>query len=277
MKLFKKVAIVGAGLIGGSIGLALKKYGLADEVVGVTRHKKNLLLAKKRKAIDRGSVSLDIIRDADLVILATPVNTIIKLAPAVSRIVCGDCIITDVGSTKKEIVLALEKLFPRYIGSHPLAGSEKRSVSHAHADIFKDTLCILTTTKNSDRRALNLLKIFWGKLGARRFILSPEAHDKILSFVSHLPHAAAFSLIAAVPREFLKFSSAGLRDTTRIAASDSELWADILLSNSKNISQAITLFQGKLSGLNEAIRSKDRNRLIKILKAAKDKREAINS
>lgn len=274
-RLFNKVVIVGTGLIGGSIALALKKNRLANEVIGVSRHKKSLLLAKRKGAIDRGSVSLGIIKGADLLILATPVNTIINLAPKISRIVGRDCIVSDVGSTKEEIVSRLEKIFPNYAGSHPLAGSEKRGIINAHPDLFKDSLCILTPTRNTNKKALNRLSLLWRRLGARTALLSPQAHDKILSFVSHLPHIVAFSLIGIIPRQYLRFASSGLKDTTRIAASEGELWADILLSNRKNIIKAIELLQANMSRIKSAIQKKDKKRSASIIKKAKIKREIL--
>lgn len=275
MRLFNKVAIVGTGLIGGSVALAIRKKRLAKEVIGVSRHKKSILLAKRIGAIDRGSQRLDIIKDADLVILATPVNTIMDLAPLISKIIAKECIITDVGSTKKEIVFKLSKIFPGYVGSHPLAGSEKRGVVNAHPGIFKDSLCILTPVKNTNKRALGKIKTLWRHLGAKTVLLSPSGHDRILSFISHLPHVAAFSLIGIIPKEYLSFASTGLGDTTRIAASDSELWADILLSNRKNIIKNIGLLQDSLSLIKLAVQKKDRKRLRLILKEAKEKRETL--
>jgi prephenate dehydrogenase len=275
MKLFNKVAIVGVGLIGGSIALALRKQGLCARVVGVSRHKKSLLLAKKMHAINKGSQELNIIKGADLVILATPVKKIISLAPLISNIIKKDCLVTDVGSTKEEITKSLTKIFPYYVGSHPLAGSEKRGIINAHPDIFKGSLCILTPTKNTSRMALNKLKLFWNKLGARAVLLSPATHDKILSFVSHLPHIVAFSLIGIVPKEFFRFASSGLKDTTRIAASDRELWTDIFLSNRKNTVEAIELFKRHLSRIKSAIKKGDKKILSKILKEAKNKRDNL--
>jgi prephenate dehydrogenase len=154
MRLFNKVAIVGVGLIGGSLALAIKKRGLAKEVIGVSRRKKTLLLARQRGMIDRGSQDLNIIKDVDLVILAAPVETIIKTAQEVSKIVGPDCIVIDVGSTKEQIVFKLEKLFKHFVGSHPLAGSEKRGVSNACDEIFNNSLCILTPTKHTAASAL---------------------------------------------------------------------------------------------------------------------------
>ena len=275
MRLFNKVAIIGVGLIGGSIALALKNKKLVNEVIGVSRLKKSLLLAKKRRAIDKGSQSLDIVKDADLVIFATPVKTIINLAPMISKIVSKDCIVTDVGSTKKVIVSKLEKIFPNFLGSHPLAGSEKRSIINAELNMFNGTQCILTPTKRTTSKALNKIKALWANLGANVIMLSPETHDKILSFTSHLPHVFAFSLIGIVPKEYLKFASTGLRDTTRIATSDPKLWADILLSNRQNLVKNIGLLQNKLSKMKLALQKKDHNFLNLILKQAKEKRDSL--
>jgi len=275
MKLFNKVAIIGTGLIGGSIGLAIKRKRLAKEIVGFSRRKKNLLLAVKRGAINRGSGKLDIVRDADLVILATPVNSIINLAPRIANIIRKDCIVTDVGSTKSKIVSCLVKIFPNYVGSHPLAGSQKSSIVNANPDIFKDSICILTPVRNTNSNTLNKMNLFWRQLGASTILLTPSTHDKILSFVSHLPHVVAFSLMGVIPCKYLKFASAGLKDTTRIAASDSQAWADILLSNQKNILKTIGLLQSSLARMKLTVTRQDRDALIKILKQAKLRRNIL--
>jgi len=275
MSMFRKVAIIGVGLIGGSIGLAIKKKKLAKTIAGVSRHKESLSAAKKKGAIDSGSCSLDIIKGADLVILATPVNTIIELAPKIACLVSKDCLVTDVGSTKEEVNKRLSGIFPNYLGSHPLAGSEKRGVANARADLFRGSLCILTPLQNTNRRGIEKIKLLWRSFGARVILLSPVEHDKILSFVSHLAHIAAFSLIAAVPGEYFKFASSGLKDTTRIAASESELWADIFLSNRRNILEAMNLLEGDLSRIREAIAKKDKRGLAAILQHAAKKRKAL--
>lgn len=275
MKLFNKVAIIGTGLIGGSLALAIKKKQLAREVVGVSRRRSSLLSARKRGAIDRGSLKLEIVKGADLLIFATPVNKIISLAPLVSKIISKDCIVTDVGSTKASIVLCLEKTFSNYVGSHPLAGSEKRGMINATANIFQDSLCILTPTRNTNRTALIKLRQLWKQLGARTVLLSPASHDTVLSFVSHLPHVAAFSLIGIIPGKFLRHASASLKDTTRIAGSESELWVDIFLHNRRNILRSIKLLEDSVSDIKKAIQKKDREKLALILKKAKAKRELL--
>lgn len=275
MRPFNKVAIIGTGLIGGSLALAIKKKRLAYQIIGVSRHKSTLIRARKIHAIDKGSQHINIIKDADLVILATPVKTIFNLAGAVRKLVQQDCIVTDVGSTKSEIVSKLSEIFPNYVGSHPLAGSEKRGITNADADMFKNSLCILTPTKNTSAKAIKKIEKLWKKLGARVVSLSPHTHDRILSFVSHLPHAIAFSLMGIIPKKYLNFGAMGLKDTTRLALSDSRLWADIFLSNRQNILKSIESFQHNLSRIKSAISRKDEKALIKILKKAKARREIL--
>ncbi len=275
MKLFNKIAIVGVGLIGGSLGLAIKKKGLAHQVIGVSRQRKTLRAALRNRAIDIASQDIGIVKDADLIILAAPVDTIIALALKIAKIAREDCLVTDVGSTKGEIVSKLEKVFPHYLGSHPLAGSEKKGVVNACAKMFNNSLCILTPTRATRSAVLNKIKRFWQAVGARTVNLAPDKHDRILSFISHLPHIAAFSLIGAVPRQHLKLASGGLKDTTRIAYSDAGLWADIFLSNRRNILKAIAAFQQELAGIKSAVARKDKKSLLGILKKAKTKRELL--
>jgi prephenate dehydrogenase len=275
MRLFNKVAIIGTGLIGGSMALAIKKKCLAHQIIGVSRHKNTLIWGKKSHLIDKGSQDLSIIKDADLVVLATPVNTILKLAGIILKFIRKASIVTDVGSTKCEIVSKLSKIFPNYVGSHPLAGSEKRGLVNASTDIFKNSLCILTPAENTSPKALKKIKNLWNRLGARVIFLSPDTHDRILSFVSHLPHVIAFSLIDIVPDKYLKFGATGLKDTTRIALSDSRLWVDILLSNRENMLKSIEHFENNLSRIKSAINKRDERTLIKILKKAKGKREIL--
>jgi len=275
MKLFKKVAIVGTGLIGGSLGMVIKRNHLADQVVGVSRHKRNIVLAKKMGAIDSGSQSLEIIRGADLLILATPIDTIISQAPRISKLVKAGCIVTDVGSTKEKIVSSLTRVFPRFVGTHPMAGSEKRSIINANPNLFKGSLCILTKTNKTDQLAFVKIMGLWKRLGARLLILSPKEHDKALGFVSHLPHLIAFSLINSIPDKNLKFASGGLKDTTRIAASDSEIWSEIFFSNRKNILNDISLFEKQVSRIKSALQKSNKKPLKSILKQAKTKRDNL--
>lgn len=275
MKLFDKIAIIGTGLIGGSLALAIKKKGLAGEVIGVSRKESTLLSAKRIGAIDRGSRELSIIKGADLIVLAVPVDTIINLAPRVLRFIDRDCIVTDVGSTKEKIVSSLDKIFPNYVGAHPLAGSEKRGVLNASAGIFRDSLCILTPTTKSACAAVKKINLLWKRVGARTVYLTPKMHDRVLAFTSHLPHIIAFSLITAIPDKYLPLSSTGLRDTTRIAASDNEIWEEIILSNKEQIINSISAFEGSLSRIKIAIQRKDKKALTSFLMQAKRKRDVL--
>lgn len=275
MKLFNKVAIVGTGLIGGSIALDIKKRRLANTVVGTSRHKHNLLLAKQSGAIDMGSLDISIIKNADLVILATPIKTILALSPRIAKLIGSHCIVTDVGSTKNEIVASLTKIFPRFVGSHPLAGSEKRGIMNATVGMFKNSHCIVTPLKETDPQALKKIKKLWESLGSKVILQDPKTHDTLLSYLSHLPHIVAFSLITTIPDAALKFAPSSLKDTTRIAASDSTLWADIFLSNRKDILKSIKLFEGNLKRLYAAIKKNNKTRLANLLEHARQKRGSL--
>lgn len=276
MRLFNKAVIVGTGLIGGSIGLAMKKASVAKEIVGMSRRKESLSLAKKIGAVDAVSCDIRIVKDADLVIFALPPDVILDLAPKFSQFTKDDCIIFDVASAKEAIVAKLDKLFPNYLGTHPLAGSEKQGVKYSDADMFQNSVCILTPTKNTDRLTLQKVRRLWLKIGAKVINLSAQKHDKILSFVSHLPHITAFSLVNSVRPEYLKFASGSFKDVTRVAASGSLLWGEIFLSNQRNLLSAIELFQDNLERIKSAIKNKDKLALGKILEKARQKRISLN-
>jgi len=275
MRMFNKVVIFGTGLIGGSLGFALKRKGLARQITGFSRHKRNAELARKVGAIDRVAVSLDQVQDADLVILAAPVEAIINIAPELAKRLKKGCLVIDVGSTKEKIVSGLSRIIPDFVGCHPLAGSEKKGILNAQLDIFTGSICIITPASNTKRSALNKARSLWRKLGTRLLIMPAPRHDRILAFTSHLPHTVAFSLIGSIPDKFLKVSSGGLADTTRIAGSDETLWSQIFLSNRKNLLSSISSFQTKLAGFKLALVNKDAKRLKQILAAARKKREKL--
>ncbi len=275
MKMFKKVVIFGTGLIGGSLGLAIKRKHLAKQVIGFSRHKKNAKLAIEIGAIDRIGVSLKEAQDADLVILATPINSIMEIALKIVKNLRKDCIVMDVGSTKEKIVSRLSTLIPNFVGCHPLAGSEKQGVLNARGNIFTGSICIITPIAKTKKNILNKIKLLWAKLGTQVIILGPARHDQILAFTSHLPHIIAFSLIGSMPDKFLNISSSGLRDATRISGSDALLWSEIFLSNQKNLLASISSFQVELTALKLALKNGDIKRLRKILSAAKEKRERL--
>ncbi len=275
MKMFNKVVIIGTGLIGGSLGLDLRKRHLAAQVIGLSRRKGNANLAKKNGAIDSVALSLDVVKDADLVILAAPVDAIVDLAAKIANNLKKDCIVIDVGSSKEKIVSKLDALIPNFIGCHPLAGSEKRGAANLKAGIFRGSICVITPTPKTAKKTLKKIKLLWQKLGAAVVILSAKKHDQILAFSSHLPHAVAFSLIGSIPDQFLSLSSGGLKDTTRIAASDANLWSQIFLSNRGNLLAAFSSFQIKLDALKLVLKNKNKKLLTKILESAAKKRKKL--
>ena len=275
MKMFNKVVIIGTGLIGGSVGIALRKKHLAKEIIGFSRKKANASLAKKTGAIDTVGKSLDLVADADLIILATPVDSIIELASKISKNIKKDCVVIDVGSTKEMIVAKLSRLMPNFVGCHPLAGSEKKGIINIQTNIFEGCVCIVTPTYKTNRKILNKVMLFWKGLGAKVVVLSAKKHDQILASTSHLPHAIAFSLIGSVPQKFFNLSSGGLKDTTRIAASDAHLWSQIFFSNRRNLLTALAFFQAKVNALTLALKNNDKKLLTKILKISQNKRNKL--
>ncbi|MBF0594444.1 MAG: prephenate dehydrogenase/arogenate dehydrogenase family protein [Candidatus Omnitrophica bacterium] len=278
--LFRKVVILGTGLIGGSVGLALKKNELAAKIVGTSRHEASLKTALTMKAIDEAEMDLHkAIAGADLVILAAPAKVILENIKDIARHLRRDCIVTDVGSTKGLIVAAAEKHFPPhvlFVGSHPMAGSEKSGVANASADLLKGASVIMTPTAKTNKLAKDKVKHLWTKLGADVKVMDPDKHDEVMAFVSHLPHLTAFALMRAIPDEVLGFGSTGLKDTTRIAASSSKMWGDICFSNYRNVLKSIDEMAKSLAELRRAIVDKDEATLTQYLNQAKVKRESLD-
>jgi len=276
--LFKKITIIGVGLIGGSLGMAIKKHKLARQVVGFSQKHSSLVTAMQSKAIDVASHDLrKALHNADLVILSTPVNTIINLLPKISRYLRRGCIVTDVGSTKTLIVEAAEKHLPGgfFIGSHPLAGSEKKGAGFASAELFDNSVCILTPTDKVNRGAKEKVQTFWTRLGTTVKVLSPEEHDKILAYISHLPHLLAYGLMGSIPPGYLEFAATGLKDTTRIASSSPQMWNDICLANAKPLLGAVDELVKNLAVLRKAISNREEKTLTEYFQKSKEKRDGI--
>jgi len=276
MALFKQISIIGVGLIGGSLAKSIKKNKLANCVTGYFRNKKKLRKAIKNKTVDKGSSDLTkAVAGSDLIILALPINKILEFLPEIKRAAKENSIVTDVGSIKTKITNLTDYLNCNFVGSHPLAGSEKRGAEFSRADLFKNSLTILTVTPKTRKQSLSKVKRFWHKLDSKTITTTPQHHDSILSLTSHLPHLISFGLINAIPNSFLQFSGSGLRDTTRIAKSDALLWSEIFLNNKTNMLKAISLFETELNGLKKSIRSNKKSSLIKLLILAKNKREKL--
>ncbi|MBN1869345.1 MAG: prephenate dehydrogenase [Candidatus Omnitrophica bacterium] len=278
--LFKRVTIIGVGLMGGSLGMAIKKHGLAHEVIGLSHRQAALDEAVKIGAID--TPCLDVrkaVSNADLVILATPVESIIKLFSTINPYLKRGCLITDVGSAKARIVENGEKLLSvpsSFVGSHPMAGSEKKGVANAADNLFEGSVCIMTPTEKTNQVARQKIKLFWTKLGMGVKLLSPEEHDEILAYVSHLPHLLAYGLISGIPENFLEYASTGLKDTSRVAASSPKMWSDICIANSKNVLKALDQCVEYLAHFRKAIVSQDQKSLLQYFTQAQEKRTKLS-
>ncbi|OQA91624.1 MAG: prephenate dehydrogenase [Elusimicrobia bacterium ADurb.Bin231] len=277
-----KVSIIGVGLIGGSIGLAIKRSGLKDVcITGVGRNIKNLKIAQKLKAVD--SITTDLqkgVSSADVVFVCVPLSSMVGITQKVIMFSKPGAVITDVGSVKGFVVSEIEKFIKKsrmdasqiryFVGGHPIAGSEKTSVRYSSSDLFKNAAVILTPAKLTDTKALNLIKMIWASLGAFIKIMSPERHDRVVAYTSHLPHVVAFALVKTV--NHFEFSGSSFRDTTRIVSSDPEMWADIIFNNRKNVLPAVKDFRKMLSVIEK---SGSRDELLKIFKKTKMKRDKL--
>lgn len=273
-----RVAIVGLGLIGGSLGLALRRRRLA-QVIGVSRRPATLRQAKRLGAIDSGTALLrEAVAGADLVVLAAPVDAIETLGRHAARFMRSGSVLTDVGSSKAQIVQALGRSMPRgvaFAGAHPLAGSERRGIEAARADLFDGSICVITPTRRTPRRAREAVTRLWKPLVRRVVTMDPARHDRLLAAVSHVPHVLAFSLMRATPREALAIAPRSFLDATRVAQSDPDLWDDILLSNRAAITAAMSRFEREWRALRRAITGRDQRRLVRLLAEAQRERQTL--
>jgi prephenate dehydrogenase len=282
---FNQAVIVGVGLIGSSLGMILRRKQLASTVVGVGRRVENLKTAVTVGAIDRYVVdSKEAVKDADLVILATPVDTYERHLKEWAACLRPGAIVTDVGSVKGELVARSESQMPagvHFVGAHPIAGKEKTGAAAGSDDLFNGRRCILTPTPRTNPEALGQVQAIWQEAGAVVLTMDPHLHDKILGAVSHLPHVAAFALMnalveirAEVPAlDLAGHSGGGLRDTTRIAASSPEMWRDIFLWNRENVVACIRAYERSLGELRQLIDTGDAAGIEKLLERAKEERD----
>ncbi|MBI3357694.1 MAG: prephenate dehydrogenase/arogenate dehydrogenase family protein [Nitrospirae bacterium] len=287
---FKQVAIVGVGLIGGSLGMILRRKALADHVVGIGRRIENLKIAVELGAIDRYVADpKEGVRGADLVILATPVDTYERHLKEWAHCLAPGAIVSDVGSVKGTLVERSEAAMPvsvHFVGAHPIAGKEKTGVAAGSDQLFKGARCILTPTGRTNQQALERIKQLWEETGSVLLTMDPHVHDQIFGAVSHLPHVAAFALMNAladlrdhqIPSlDLAGHSGGGLRDTTRIAASSSEMWRDIFLWNRDNLVSFIDKYERALEDLKRLIKAGDAAGIEKALERARGEREKLNA
>lgn len=273
------VAIVGVGLIGGSIGLALKQRRLARHVVGIGRRRSRLAQARRRGAVDSTTVALHRgVADAELTVVCTPVQQIADFVCRAAPHCPAGAVLTDAGSTKARIVSQLNGALANgavFVGSHPLAGSEKQGVAYAHPDLFEGSVCVLTPSRATLKGAVTRVRRFWKSLGADVVQMTPEAHDRALAWTSHLPHLLAAALASSLPAKLFDLAASGFRDTTRVAAGDPELWAGIFAHNRQATLAALQELQRHVARYRSALERADADRLRKLLIQAKQNRDAL--
>jgi prephenate dehydrogenase len=275
----RRLSILGVGLLGGSIGLAVKQTLNGCAVAGYGHRPASLRAARQMGAIDESyDDPAAAVRGADLVILCTPVGAFPDMLHRIGPALPPGAVVTDGGSTKATVVAAARHRLPHtahFVGSHPMAGSEKRGVEFARADLMRGAACIVTPDEATDPAALEKVESFWRLLGMRTTRTSPGEHDRRLADVSHLPHAVAAALVAMQDEASFELAGKGFADTTRIAAGDGGLWRDILLDNRGNVLDGIERFQAQLNRLASALRANDGPAVKAWLDAAARRRERL--
>ena len=280
---FRKITIVGVGLLGGSLGLAAKKRRLSSQVVGFVRRAASLKDCKKFRVVDSATRDLaSAVENADLIVLCTPLAQMQALVREMLPSLKRGAIVTDVGSVKASVVREIESLVHKagahFIGSHPLAGAEKTGMSSARVDLFENAVCVVTPTKRSNPAALRKVERFWRAVGGRVVRLSSEVHDSLVSRSSHLPHILAALLTNLVldptaPKQQALLCANGFRDTTRIASGSPEMWRDIAVSNRTNLIRALNRFAADLKRFRQALQRSDARVVSRVLESAKRRRD----
>lgn len=279
-----RLAIVGVGLLGGSVAKAARAQGLAQEIVGIGRDAGRLDAALKDGTLDRATIAIvDGVKDADLIVLAAPVGVIERQLSEVWPVAPPTAVITDVGSTKAAIVAAAQRLATTrplaFVGSHPMAGSEKSGYGVARADLFRGATVIVTPTDASEPGAVKTVTAFWESLGVGRVVtLDPQTHDRTVAAISHLPHLVARALVDAVERfdpGAFDVAARGFKDTTRIAAGDVDVWEEIFLGNRDAVIRAAAAAQSALADLARLVETGDRDGLRAALSRIKARRDRL--
>ncbi len=276
MKDLRQISVVGMGLLGASVTLAIMRA--LPRVRTVAYSHRSSTRRKARQMGVAGRVVDDMaecVSGADIVILATPVSTFEEIFEQIAGSLKDGCIVTDVGSTKVQPHHWAEKILPRsvnYVGSHPIAGSEKRGVEFARDDLLFGAKCILTRNRGTNTESMATLRQLWTELGCRVEEMSPAGHDRIFGRVSHLPHVVAAALINASDLEQLKFAGTGFIDTSRIASGPENIWSDIMVTNSANMVGGIDKVIRELEKLKSAIGRRDKKQIEKLLGKARSRR-----
>lgn len=279
MKKLQQISVIGTGLLGASVTLAILRAIPSVKTVAFS-HRPSTRQKAARLQIAHNIVN-DIhkcVEDADIVILATPIQTFAATFKEIANSLKDGCIVTDVGSTKVLPHRWAAKCLGKnvhYVGSHPIAGSEKRGVEFARDDLFSSAQCILTKTPRTNPEALRTMRKFWSAIGCSVTIMTPARHDRIMAQVSHLPHVAAAALVNATDKETINFAGKGFIDTSRIASGPDNIWSDILVTNSPNIVRGVDRLIKELTVLKNAVKDGDDNKVAKLLTKARAKRTAL--
>ena len=283
--LIKKMCVIGVGLIGGSLSLALKEAGLVGEVVGVGRGEANLKTALRLGIVDSFTTDPSVgVADADLVFLATPVLAIGDVVKEIAPYLKPGAIVTDGASVKQAVVDAIEPQLPDgvfFVPGHPIAGTENSGAEAAFSTLYRERRCILTPTENTSEDALRLVTEMWQAAGSEVVLMEVEKHDRVLAAISHLPHMVAYALVVSgssydrYEENILEYSAGGFKDFTRIASSDPTMWRDIALTNREALIEMMTHFETFFSELKEDIRDGDGQKLYDFFLTSKQNRDAI--
>lgn len=276
VKELRKIAIIGPGLLGGSVALGLKSAGVTAEIVGIGHRQASLDRAVAIGAIDVGSVDMAAAAGAEVVILAVPIGQFDAMLSSLAEVISPGTIVTDVGSTKRQVCRLAAKRLPKgvtFVGSHPMAGSEKRGVEFARSDLCLGATCIVTPERRTPASSAGLIESLWQAIGMRVVRMAPAQHDRILAKISHLPHVVASALVNLCSEDELKVSGMGFLDTTRIASGDVGLWHDIVVSNADGLRSAIGAIRRQLDRLESAIEAGDSKRIRAFLQTGKDRRD----
>lgn len=279
---FKKITIIGIGLIGSSFALALKQQGFTGEITGVGRNAVNLIKAKEMGIADDYSTShAEGVLDADLIVLASPVGQFEEIIKKIRDNIKKGAIVTDVGSVKAGVLKKIGPLIPEgvsFVGGHPIAGKECSGIHAATPDLFKGAKCIITPEENTNKEALDKVVNIWKKTGAVTVTMSPEEHDLVFAAVSHLPHVVAYALVNSildVDKGILKHGGRGLKDMTRIALSPTELWRDICSYNREHILTTLRKFSSSITHIINLFEESDWDGLEKEFTRANKARKSI--
>ncbi|MDX8384641.1 MAG: prephenate dehydrogenase/arogenate dehydrogenase family protein [Ghiorsea sp.] len=286
--MIEKLTIIGVGLIGGSLALALKEAGKVGHVLGAGRDESNLKLAKSLGIVDAWTTSLsDAVQDADVVLLAVPMGAYDAVLAAIAPFLKTGCVVSDAGSTKQHALAAAARHLPEhahFIAAHPIAGTEQSGAGAAFSTLYQQHLCIVTPNEKSDVQALQCVQDMWQAVGCKVLAMPAAEHDDLLATVSHLPHLAAFAIVNAVQKQKCEaydpfaFAAGGFRDFTRIASSSPSMWRDIALANRGALMKQIDGLQDELSAIKQALVDEDDVALFAMFDAAKDARDTwLNS